>query len=70
MPDGVVVQGFGGPEQSRICLQEGKHHPRSDFKQKELDQEAPNDNHGQGEYDQPIEEFVVVLLDEKSTGPC
>jgi len=67
VPDRVVVQGLRGPEQPRVHLQEGKHHPGSNLKQEELDHKAPDDNHDQGEYHQPVKELVVVLLDEKST---
>ena len=67
MPDRVVIQGLRGPEKPRVCLQEGKHHPGSNLQQEELDHKAPDDNHDQGEYHQPVEELVVVLLDEKST---
>ena len=67
MPDRVVVHGLRGPEQPRVHLQEGKHHPGSNLKQEELDHKAPDDNHDQGEYHQSVKELVVVLLDEKST---
>lgn len=70
VPDRVVVQGLRGPEQPRVRLQEGKHHPGNNLEQEEPDHKAPDDNHDQGEYHQPIEELIVVLLDEKSARPC
>lgn len=45
VPDRVVVQGLRGPEQPRVRLQEGKHHPGNNLEQEEPDHKAPDDNH-------------------------
>lgn len=68
MPTRVVVKGLCRPEHPRVRLQEYEQNPCSHLQQNKLDDEAAQNNHDERESHQPVEEPLIIFLDEKRAG--